>query len=337
MFDNTRKRFDHLLDWLLWRPVRLAIGTHDRFMETPRSRFCWCQLSDNLGRNFGFSIGVSVTAGVVFAVGGVFRVPKVFQFFTFIAIAVVLSWLVPALFVGRRYRRERIKILEENLLDHERSEALRKRLETLFKIPLDDFPTREKVVCDGMYPFRVRYFVSTSMRAGMTGNLKLGLSFSPHMTGKARSISVPNLLDSSSVVFLTDGERTMRVIVPSPTAVKEMLARTLDLQLESVGEGTHTRGVIEGIHPSDEYLVNPVMHPDIIDKLDASCERPIEKRPFVQVRGQVVQQGVAVASSITVGGKHHMFLPTGFLRELAEMISKIIEVQAAVPEVRQAA
>lgn len=69
---------------------------------------------------------------------------------------------------------------------------------------------------------------------------------------------------------------------------------------------------------ADEYLLNLLSHPQLLDSLDASCEEPPAERPNVHVVGEMIQEGVMLATALEVDGERSVFLPSGFFRELSE-------------------
>lgn len=232
-----------------------------------------------------------------------------------------LPWLisgVTAATIGRGRKRE---ILSENEVDYATSVKLKEALANFSNTPVSSFGTLEPEVEGRWKPFRVEHFVSNSIRGTITGQ-GCGI-FSGISREDCQSISIPNLLDTSSVVFLRDGERTLRVLVPSPRATREILVKAIELWAKDMPYNSHTRQVLQNFVLEDKVLAEPISHPQLIDALDASCEAPPESRPNVTVRGSLIQEGVALATTLKVDNKEEkVFLPSGFFRKLTQGVNR---------------
>jgi len=150
-------------------------------------------------------------------------------------------------------------------------------------------------------------------------------------------ISIPDLLDSSSVLWLTDGQDTMRVILPSSTAVRSMLAKTTEGLVKELKKGSHLQEALQGFVMDKEALLTPVSHPQLVDRLDASCELNIGQRPLVSVAGQEIQPGVVMATALQIGEQVSPFLPTGLFKQLATTVAEHAGLPAPKTPVANAA
>ena len=81
---------------------------------------------------------------------------------------------------------------------------------------------------------------------------------------------------------------------------------------------------------NDSLLLDPISNPQFIDAIDASLELPINERSKVIVRGEQIQEGVVLASSLEVDGVQQIFLPTGFFTELAKKVLSIINREGEI-------
>ncbi|MCR4325907.1 MAG: hypothetical protein NUV59_03865 [Patescibacteria group bacterium] len=147
----------------------------------------------------------------------------------------------------------------------------------------------------------------------------------------------PNLLDASSVLFLENSEsETMRVFLPSPATASEMLAQSLEQWRKCAGyryndyadyydrsEDTHVSRVIHTFARSGGWT-NTLTHPEVVDIIDASCQRPEKQRPVVRLTGTLIQKGVALATAIEVNGEQRVFVPTGFFQALTGVVRQFV-------------
>ncbi len=229
------------------------------------------------------------------------------------------------------------KILEENSTDYAQAECLRAQIFPRFAgVRSDEFPLRESAITGSWRAFKVEHFVSQSLRGDITGNVCLDVrSFfmgDGRVNAQIKQLAVPDLLDMSSVVFFeNDQGETLRVLVPSPRATKETLARLIEMYVGkhsnnryyhgSLSEGTHVHDALKQFTADESSLLHPISHPMILDRLDAATHRPVEARPVVQVIGETVQDGVALATALVVSGLKSTFFPSGYLGELASGIA----------------
>jgi len=254
---------------------------------------------------------------------------------------ILLIWMLSYLIGGRRWQKNRRHIFEQNKADYHQSRKLKQGLEKFSSVKSSDFPVSEQKISGKWKPFRIEHFISNSLRGEITGQITLrggGLLASTcrgTMRGSTKGIALPNLLDSSSILFFKDGNKTLRVLLPSPRATRELLIKTLEIWMKKKPRFTHTYDVLNKYAISDQNLLHPISHPQLIDSLDASCELSGKQRPKVGVRGELVQPGVVLATALEVGGKQSIFLPSGFFSALTNQIVPFIE-QAQKPKVIEA-
>lgn len=228
------------------------------------------------------------------------------------------------LFRRQHYRSARLKVYLANARDFRQSRKLAAVLAPLQSAALVDFPVANNMIGGEWKPFRVERGVTGSIRGEIAGH-------------KFTGTSTPNLLDSSSVIFLqnADGE-TMRTLIPSHATASEMLARSLERWRATAGykqdyyedywnrnQDTHTSSVIHNFARSGQWT-NTLTHPEMIDMIDASCQRSDEQRPVIRLTGALIQKGVALATAIEVNGERRVVVPTGFFKALTGAVRQFV-------------
>jgi hypothetical protein len=237
-----------------------------------------------------------------------------------------------------KYRSAYLKIALANARDYRTSQKLAASLGQLQKQDFGSFPIADKLIGGDWRPFRVERMLTGAMR----GEIGACGSFTGTLT--------TNLLDSSSVIFLqnADGE-TMRALLPSPATATEMLSQLLESWRKSAGFetnqytsysynrylDTHTSSIIFRFARPSEWA-NALVHPDMIDAIDAACQESAEQRPVIRLRGALIQKGVSLATAIEVDGKQRMFVPTGYLATLTGVVQRFVP-RADVPQLPLAA
>jgi len=228
------------------------------------------------------------------------------------------------LFRRQRYRSAQLKVYLANARDFRQARKLAAALAPLQSAALVDFPLANNMIGGEWKPFRVERGVTGSIRGEIAGH-------------KFTGTTTPNLLDSSSVLFLqnADGE-TMRTLIPSHATASEMLARSLERWRTNAGfehdyyadyrkrdQDTYTSRVIHDFARSGQWT-NTLTHPEMIDMIDASCQRSEEQRPVIRLTGALIQKGVALATAIEVNGEQRVFVPTGFFKALTGAIRQFV-------------
>ena len=305
--------------------------------ETPLSYWAEGEKSSNYFHYFGFTTIVGSIVGVFWIIVCTIlfieqeEVSWTFKEFLFWIMVFVLSsslaFLVNYILVGRRYKRRKREIFAENETDYQQSLRLKPVLDNISSVSVSDFPVVEEEATGTWRPFRIEHFLSDSIKSQIIGQTELKLiPFRSTVRGVSYSVATPNLLDSSSVLFLRDSAgKTLRALIPSPRTTKEMIIGAIEKWFSDVPRHTHTRVVLEECSFSEENVAAPVSHPQLVDLLDSSCERDFEQRPNVGVIGQEIQAGVVIATALEVDGKKNIFLPTGFLKKLANDISSAVQ------------
>ena len=228
------------------------------------------------------------------------------------------------------YRRDLLTVYRDNARDLYQSMRLAAVLAPLQTAEPIAFPVANDAVGDEWKPYRVERGLTGSMRGEICGG---------RFTGTLTS----NMLDSSSVVFLQNAAGdTMRTLIPSPATSAEMLAQSIARWRKNAGykvnhyarfdwnryQDTHVSRVIHNFARADRWT-DGLTHPDVIDAIDASCNKPEDVRPVIRVYGTLIQKGVALATAIEVNGKQRIFVPTGFFNALTRAI------QLAVPHANE--
>ena len=229
----------------------------------------------------------------------------------------------------------RKRAFQKNKGDHEQSLQLEKALNKFISVNVSNCPVPDKEIGGSWKAFRVEHFLSNSLRAQFSGNFT-GL-FAGTIKGYLGGFSVPNLLDSSSVLFLeSESGETLRVLIPSTQAIEEMLIKTIEGWKEHAPIGTHVSKVLHEFSLKDENFIGPLSHPAFLDRLDASRRLPFKEKPSVFVRGILLQEGLSVGTAIESEGKQKMFFPTAFLKELSSEIASILNESIKEPKAIEA-
>ncbi|MBI4135995.1 MAG: hypothetical protein HY481_00380 [Candidatus Vogelbacteria bacterium] len=248
-------------------------------------------------------------------------------------VTVLISWFL----YQSRGRPRKQKIYEDNAEDYARAECLKTQIFPRFSgTRSDEFPLKETELPGSWRAFKVEHFASQSLRGDITG--KVCLDIRSFFTGNAqisaglKQLAVPDLLDMSSVVFFENehGE-TLRVLVPSPRATKETLARLIEFYIGKkqyghydggvLSYGTHVHKALRQFTADESSLLSPISHPALLDRLDAAAQKPTAAKPAVTVIGEMVQNGVALATALVVDGVKKIFFPSGYLGEFASGIA----------------
>lgn len=324
--------------------------------EVPLSRWAENEKGSNYFHYFGLTTVISVIVGVVWIlvcliglVAGMFgeslnisNILWTFKGFLFWIMVFVLScssaFLLNYILVGRRYKRRKREILAENETDYQRTLRLKPVLDNISSVSVSDFPVVEEETTGTWRPFRIEHFVSDSIKSQIIGQTELKIfPFRSTVRGVSYSVATPNLLDSSSVLFLKDSAgKTLRALIPSPRTTKEMIIGAIEKWFSDVPKETHTRVALEECSFSEENVATPVSHPQLVDSLDSSCELDFQQRPNVHVIGQEIQEGVVIATALEVDGKKSIFLPTGFFKQLADSISSAVQNVLPAPKAIEA-
>ncbi len=215
-----------------------------------------------------------------------------------------------------RYRKQRRRVLLENALDYRRSQQLERALAQFTNADVAQMSVAETPIGTDWRPFRVEHTLSGSLRGDYCG-------------GRVSGRVSPNLLESSSVLFLqgVDG-KTLRALIPNQNTAREMLATALTAWASSAGytgywhDNTHLGKVIREFEMARGWS-DGLAHAQVIDMIDASCEKSIEERPVIRVMGKLLQDGVALATALEVNGATRVLLPTRFFLQLAANVERI--------------
>lgn len=274
--------------------------------------FTWAIMSD-VNKNDEYNVGATVLLAVAIA----------FVFLNLIGIPVHIS--------------RKKEIYRENEADWQRSLRVQEMFRPLQQMPSTSYPVTELALPSAWRPFRVEHFVSESLRGTLSGSVRMTGLFTGVFTGDVQGTSTPNLLDTSTMLFLQNEQGdTLRVLVPTPKATRQLLAGTIEKILKNVQRYTFTHEAIQAFTMDDAMLCAPISHPKIVDALDADCGKPVADRRKVAVIGTEIQPGVAVATALEVNGELSVFLPSGFFKELTLKTATVLELPLNPPQARAA-
>lgn len=251
------------------------------------------------------------TFGFIFAAGT--RMWSVTGGINILAVAATLLLI-------REKRRMIAKVLEENEKDFLRSQALGAVLDRFTAHPEDKGVVEPDL--GAWTVFEVQPAPTVQIAAEYSGSFKVygGWFFGGTIKGRIKGEGLPDLMEESYVLRLTDGSQTLRVILWHPNVVRRMFASKINTALGFLTSETHTHTALAVFRNS----VDPsATHPQLIDSLKFAC-LPDQQRVQVSVTGTKVQDGVAIGSSISVGGERRVFLPSGYFKALMSGLSKEI-------------
>ena len=249
-----------------------------------------------------------------------------------------LIWLIPRhLIYGRKWTNFKRQVFQEDQIDYERSLSLQYSLVQFLHTPVSNFQTRQSPVSGSWFPFRVEHFPSASLRSSITGRVNLRSLFQGR---DIRGLVTPNLLDTSTIIWLKnrDNSATLRVILPSIDAIAQLFS-TMKSSWFTGHSGynrTHCDVVIDNFVLSDEHFYHLLDHAQTIDILDASCQQPPDARPVVEVYGQVIQPGVIIGTALRVcdhpSSDVQIFLPDGFFTKFTHTVDGIMRRETPAPQ-----
>ncbi|MEK7500742.1 MAG: hypothetical protein AAB642_01295 [Patescibacteria group bacterium] len=251
-----------------------------------------------------------------------------------------IAFLIACAFYIVKWWREREGILAENAIDYHRSLQLKRALRKFSELRSSDFPLVENRLPGSWKPYKMEHHLSSSTRSALSGEIELRGSFlfgfgRGTIEATTKGISVPNLLDSSTIILFKSGEQTLRAIIPSPAGSREMLVKIMESWYSGLPKTTHTYKALSSFSINDELLLTPVSNQQVIDKLEVSLEKPFEERPEVEVIGEELQAGVALTTALVFDGEQKMFLPSGLFRALKEEIEPLLGQPLLAPKLTE--
>ncbi len=322
--------------------------------DIPLSAYAERKISERRQINYKFSKLVAqvgfATALFAFAFIGVFgseskklqglvKVVVIFSPWIIATILYIIALLINHLLRRNIYAKEKAEIIAQNEVDYWQSLKLNEAIKKFSVTKSTDFPVVEQPIGEKWKPFRIEHFMSNSLRQSITAKFDgygggiFGGPITGSIQGNAKGISIPNLLDSSSVLFLKNKTETLRVLIPSPRATKELFVQALEHWLKNLPKDSHTQNALKSFSMDDSNLLDSISHPQFIDSLDSNCELSIDQRPDVTVRGILVQGGVALITSIETKEKQEIFLPSGFFSAVTRKISEIADQRISEPNI----
>jgi hypothetical protein len=296
--------------------------------QIPLSESAHDLLFANRKRYWKFPLVVSIIFLVVAIITTVLTAD--FTFSLYGVLAALAIWLLWGILVGWKWAKNRRKIFSKNQADYESSQKLRSELRTLLATRVSEYPIPEGEIKGNWKPFSVAYELSRSLREALFdgidsyGKDSLLCRLRELMQKYAGVLAIPNILDTSSELFLNDGEKTLRVVVPSPRVTRSMLEKIIKRWRNSVNENSHLERALDMFTMGEDVLLAPISHMQIIDFIKLSSEMPLGQRPSIVVRGELIKDGLALATALEVNGKRYIFLPSGFFQALTKAIVPII-------------
>lgn len=247
-------------------------------------------------------------------------------------------WHAGVAVVNWSTRTEYAAILKSNREDYERS----RQLALLFKRYRAASPTSLEELgipySDSLRPFVVERHLSEAARGELHGQFEGHISFfsgriSGTIQGPVQGYSVPDLADASVLLLLrNERDDTLRVLLPSPRATRELLARGVETWLGAQESGTHTATVLKRFTLSDTF-VDELSHPEVVDRLAASIDgRSLAERPPIRVWGVPIQPGVVLATALAVAdSRPRVFFPSTFIRDFSKDGATVLGEAAPIP------
>lgn len=306
------------------KKIRLSGHANDRLCIVRKVCFgTWAIIALFLvltGVLIALTVGISLQTIIIWAV---------------IVLAGLTAFCLP--FILPTYHRMRNSILADNEADFRQSHRLKRILRDLMARDSASFPVLEQTVEGIWRPFRVEYVMSQSVRGDFRGMIELqgfgliAFTGSGSVVGETTGYAVPNLLDMSSLLFLKSPEnKTLRVLLPSPRASMELLASSIEKWTNAM-PATFASGAVRSLFATNSDLLDSLSHSKFVDRLTASIEDAVEKRPLVGVKGHEIQDGVVLATALTVNGESKTFLPSGFFDALYKIVEPLLST-AEKPE-----
>ena len=231
----------------------------------------------------------------------------------------IIVWLTLP-HVRKNFAKECEKLYLDNHADFLLAKNFRDILEWLPPSSPVDFQNPEPVIPGNWRPFRVEYVIGSTIRGDLS-QIQNGNVFAGHIMAE----SCPDFLNMSTILFLVEPEtgRTLRALIPNQQATQELFTGIIKNWKRRVDYGTHASQAIEDCARRFSEISAATMHHDFIDRLAASCDKPLNQRPMVTVQGLELQQGVALATTFTVNHEKAHALPSGLLGDLATRTEKI--------------
>lgn len=244
-------------------------------------------------------------------------------------------------------------ILEQNRQDFETGTKLESLLQEVAAKTPAEYGVVEPVIDGGQSwrPFRVERYFTENLRGEMCGVFGGSMSLAGFLfscsgsmkgmlVGQINAKLTPDLLEDTTLLFLEDGNgQTLRVLVPNVSITESFLCEVFrpfhavagnsayDRHLTVQEWMQHTRHILRQYLSVSVGLLKDLSHPDLMDRLDATCQGhiPPHHRPVVQVHGVKLRDGIALATALTVRGTMHILIPTGYARSLNAKVAPFLK------------
>ncbi len=206
----------------------------------------------------------------------------------------------------------------ENLLDYQLSRRIQAIFDDFAKFSPIDFEPAEAPIPGRWRPFDFAYHVSAAVRGHIWPDQET-----------IWGVTLPDLLDQSAVITaVNETDETLRMIIPSVTVAREMIAETIRKFFPKRGTSiwkTHVEIALEHWKTSETRHIAPLAEPRLVDYLKYMAQEvPIGQRPLLTVTGTIAHEGVVIASSIAHNGLRYHVLPSGFCRALEGELQKVV-------------
>lgn len=201
------------------------------------------------------------------------------------------------------YPRKRRRLLDENLRDYERAAVLRRVLEEKpdpFAAPGaaggEDLGTWRPTAVEPLQSFDIR------------GN---------------RGVTDP--FHGGFVLWLADdGNQVLRLVCPGREALQTLFEKTVEGWFRANGEvlprHSHVGRVLDAYKFGDGALDPNLVH----TRLMLDMHLPLELRPTLRVKGQMIAEATAVATELVhAEGAHQVVAPAGFFEGLGGVLNEL--------------
>lgn len=317
-----------LIAGFLLRGAKANDKKNKRFIHKMRNRIghissnTYRLLKEDRDKHYHYSIGTLPFAGALMFICLLFSIR--WKALLVITVLELCIFGINYLLVRKSLRKNARIIYRNDRHELLLSKKLQETLNSFTRGSLLDYEN-DTMPLDGVWkPFDVLHVMNSNIRTEFSGKLQLNGGFlsgasSGKLEGNSKGIVVPNLLDSSTLLFLVDSqEKTVRVLIPSPSVVIEFVKQVLEsLSEDCCTKGSHVYDVLKDVSIKNLTLANP----KVIDEINFSCQKPLGERPKILLSGHLIKPGVFFASSIEVNGVKSLFYPLGFLKSLMKSIS----------------
>lgn len=242
-----------------------------------------------------------------------------------LAATITLFWGIIILTTGPRRWRDKRRILRTNVADYAIAQRLREPLAALEALSHAPWANCQPPLPGRWRPFRIEHLASSTIAAQtaaeLAGRVMLG-HLRAHGTSTTMGLSIPHAFDDTTVLFcVNDQADTLRVILPSPSLIRHLIAQTVRASLGGIRLSSHTGALITGFAMPQTGVELPLPSASFVDRLDAQLHRAVgnDALPLLTIFGEE-NGGIALASAVLDDRTTAHFLPVGFLRLFAATV-----------------